>query len=498
VKLLAERKSAFILLVFLLPLLFLNVKDSHDWGDDFAQYFIQSRNILEGRPQTDNGLVFDLQTGEYALKAYPVGLPMILSAAWYFFGDAVIVSSILISLFLVGFGLISFFYFRKNFVAIISLLTALMIVYNPFTTGFKKEVLSDIPFSFLLLSGVLMFQSKKKSLFHFVMTGLIWGFAISMRGIGVALFIALAFLFLQKSVRFFLKKDDVSVLRLLLQKSFVITITACGFYFLLNAFLFPVPTGSIIGFYADALKGENYGRWMFLNLNYYYEVFLNFFATMGQGFAWISTLTKFVMVILFIPGILIAFYRKPGFDDWLFLVYMNLILVYPYLGGGFRFLLPVLPFILKYIFIAADWIRSLFSIKSQVPLIALLVVILLQYIPGNIDHARSMSLTEQGPNEMPAARTFNFIRDLPGDAVVVFVKPRALSFYSGRKAAYFIRDIQPEQLPGLFKRMNAHYFLLCNENKKVDDALLRSFIADNNSKLKIIWRDNYFELYTDL
>ena len=46
----------FVLIGLLLPLFYINVKDSHDWGDDFAQYFIQARNILEGRPQTDNGL----------------------------------------------------------------------------------------------------------------------------------------------------------------------------------------------------------------------------------------------------------------------------------------------------------------------------------------------------------------------------------------------------------------------------------------------------------
>ena len=99
---------------------------------------------------------------------------------------------------------------------------------------------------------------------------------------------------------------------------------------------------------------------------------------------------------------------------------------------------------------------------------------------------------------MPAVKTFNFIHDLPGDAIVVFVKPRALSFYSGRKAAYVIRNIQPDKLAGLFKRMNAHYFLLCYENKKVNDDLLHAFISGNREKVKLIWRDNYFELYTDL
>src|SRR6185436_20451292 len=99
------------------------------------------------------------------------------------------------------------------------------------------------------------------------------------------------------------------------------------------------------------------------------------------------------------------------------------------------------------------------------------------------DHVNSMSHPEQGPNEKAATQTFSFIHELPGDAIVVFAKPRALSYYTGRKAAYFIRNIQIDQLPGLFNRMNAHYFLLCHENKIVNDDLLASFINANRGKL---------------
>jgi len=499
VKKITGRKSELIILILLLlPLFYLNVKDTHDWGDDFAQYFIQARNILEDRPQTDNGLVYDKQTGEYALPAYPVGFPLILSIAWSFFGDSILTGAFVMSFFCFCIGIVSFFYFRKYFDAVVSILLVLVIVYNPFTTGFKKEVLSDIPFSFLLLAGVLWFQSEKKSLIHFVITGLIWGFAISVRGIGACLFLTLALEILQKAVRYFLKKESGTEIKSLLKKSLTISFTAAGFYFFLNSFLFPVPTGSILGFYSDALSGKDFVKQMLLNLDYYYEVFLNFFATMGQSFEWISTLTKFLMVALFIPGIIVSFYRKPGFDDWLFFTYLLILLLYPYHQGGFRFLMPVLPIMLKYIFISVGQILNLLRSKSPLPSITLLIVILLQYIPGNIDHVQSMSLPEQGPNELAAVRTFNFIHDLPDDAVVVFLKPRALSFYSGRKSAYFIRNIIPDQLPGLFNRMNAHYFLLCHENKKVNDELLKTFISGNREKLRIIWRDSYFELYTDL
>jgi len=486
------------LILLLLPLLYINVKTTHDWGDDFAQYFIQARNILENRPQTDNGLVYDRQTGAYALQAYPVGFPLILASAWKFFGSSILVSSIIMSIFFFGFGVVSFFYFRKHFSDIISLLLVLVIIYNPFTIGSKKEVLTDVPFSFLLLAGVLLFLSEKKTIRHFVFTGIVWGLALSVRGIGASLFIALAFVFIQKMIGTILKTISAEERRLFLKKSAVIVVSAIGFYLLLNTILFPIPSGNILGFYAEAVKDQDYFKWLLLNLNYYYEVFLNFFATMGGIFENLSTSTKYLLIILFIPGLLIAFYRRPAFDDWLFLVYMAVLLMYPYLGGGFRFLMPVLPFILKYIFIAIEKVLKLSRVKSSIPVIAFLIIILFQYIPGNIDQVKSMSLPEQGPNGVAATSTFNFIHELPGDAVVVFLKPRALSYYSGRKAAYVTRNTKVEQLPELFSRINAHYFLICHENEEVNDMLLKSFIELNKKKLKRIWHNNYFELYSDL
>src|SRR5690242_710038 len=68
-----------LLFLFIVPLLFINIKSSHDWGDDFAQYLIQARNIVEHRPQTENNLILDEQNGAFAVKAYPVGFPLLLA-----------------------------------------------------------------------------------------------------------------------------------------------------------------------------------------------------------------------------------------------------------------------------------------------------------------------------------------------------------------------------------------------------------------------------------
>ena len=67
-----------VLLLFLIPLFFINIKSSHDWGDDFAQYIHQAKNISEGISQNNTGYVFnsDVFLGP---NAYPTGFPLLLA-----------------------------------------------------------------------------------------------------------------------------------------------------------------------------------------------------------------------------------------------------------------------------------------------------------------------------------------------------------------------------------------------------------------------------------
>src|SRR5690349_10934268 len=90
-----------LLLVCLLPLLFINVKNSHDWGDDFAQYIIQAKNIIENKPQTENGLVFFSGKPLYAIEAYPAGFPCMIAPVYFMYDLQISPYLIFISLILI-------------------------------------------------------------------------------------------------------------------------------------------------------------------------------------------------------------------------------------------------------------------------------------------------------------------------------------------------------------------------------------------------------------
>lgn len=67
-----------VVIALLVPLLFFNIKNTHDWGDDFAQYLLEAKNIKEGRPISYTNFV---ENPNYVLgpNFYPPGFPIIIA-----------------------------------------------------------------------------------------------------------------------------------------------------------------------------------------------------------------------------------------------------------------------------------------------------------------------------------------------------------------------------------------------------------------------------------
>ncbi|WP_248792124.1 hypothetical protein, partial [Escherichia coli] len=81
---------------------------------DFAQYLLQTRNIVDGRAQADNGLVF-AGTGEhYAVSAYPVGFPLMLAPIYLAAGLQVRPYFFFLSALLLLSGLLMYLYYWKQ------------------------------------------------------------------------------------------------------------------------------------------------------------------------------------------------------------------------------------------------------------------------------------------------------------------------------------------------------------------------------------------------
>ena len=181
-----SRLSKLLCILLLLPLLHINIRDSHNWGDDFAQYLMQARNIVEGKSQKDNGLVFDSRSGEYALQAYPVGFPLLLAPVYHQSGLSIRPYLLLLSAMLLVLGFLLFHYLKNEFGAVSALALVLLFIYNPWTLQLKTEILSEIPFTLFLFVLILFYSSIRKnpSTWKYWIAGLLCGWIASIRAVG--------------------------------------------------------------------------------------------------------------------------------------------------------------------------------------------------------------------------------------------------------------------------------------------------------------------------
>ncbi len=152
-----------LVILCLIPLFSINIKTSHDWGDDFAQYLHQAKNINEGVSQNETGYIFNENcfTGP---QAYPVGFPLLLSPVIKMHGLDFYALNIYQTLFLALSCFLGFMIIRNYFSFFAAFFTSLIIAYNPVFLNFKTEIISDLPFTFFSMLCVFI-MTKKQNLF---------------------------------------------------------------------------------------------------------------------------------------------------------------------------------------------------------------------------------------------------------------------------------------------------------------------------------------------
>jgi hypothetical protein len=116
------------LTVLCVPLFFVNVVNTHDWGGDFSQYVAQAINISEGQPQRETGYLYNPKNAMLAPPAYPVGYPLILSTVHHFAGNSIYGFEWSTALFMLLLALACFAFFRRRYSALIAIILTIILV----------------------------------------------------------------------------------------------------------------------------------------------------------------------------------------------------------------------------------------------------------------------------------------------------------------------------------------------------------------------------------
>lgn len=412
--------------ILFVPLIFIGTHTSHDWGDDFAQYIHQAENIIKGIPQSQTGYVFN-HSNYIGPQAYPVGFPLLLAPVYAIAGNSMWAFTTFISLLYIVLGLLMVIFYRCYFTWITSLTLALIFLYNPQMILFKREIMSDIPFTALLvLNFILYHKLKPVNTRQLLSLALITGFMLTIRPAG---FVWVAAIVMEQVVAFIRRRI---VLKEFAVRIGIFILVPVMVYFIINSLIFKIPSGGSIG---DYLQFYHSGKLLQIipeNLAHHIEVFRFLYVPQAGAFYGISLLLGSVMVAFTLLGLIKRLVQGPGVIEWFFIFYVIMLLIFPNNYSAGRLMFPLEFIFLFYAATGAKTIQPLQGIAAWKKAVAAGGIAMMLFMPGIIGIARSQSNILEGPQRATSVEAFEYIsKNVPHEAVVVFAKPRALALYAG-------------------------------------------------------------------
>ena len=389
-------------------------------------------------------------------------------------------------------GMVLFSFFRKKLsfekqIVVIPLLLALNVLYNYNVYLMKLYIIPVIPFVVILY---LIFSIKNnQKISFFLIIGFLTGCLISLKNLGWCMYFSLIIYYLFYFIKSYNSKKVIALLLMI-----VIPI-------LTNNLIKYLVYGNIsfqeISWYESKF---NLAEFLFTfkeNTFTYLEYIRMFFAQ--DFYEWLVYPMMYIILFLFFTGLYRAIIEKKiGLEEVFFGVYFLIILIYPYSKEGFRFLLPVFPLILLYIYYGVKYISSFVKItKFTYYFSALFLVFLLM---SNYSYFKYVTVHKNkylaGAQEKNAQEVFSFIKHSISDhAVVAFIKPWCLNLFSSRSSMYFSTQVQLGDLELDLEKYKVNHILVCTDSSK--DAVHNSTNAvyNKNIHLGTLNNENYKTLF---
>lgn len=473
----------------MLPLLFISNRRSHDWGDDFAQYIHQAKNIVQGIPQSETGFLYS-QENFIGPKAYPVGFPLLLSPVYAVFGNNMKAFTTCISVYYFILALLLVLFFRKYFSLIPSVALTVILLYNPQMMLFKQEVMSDLPFTVLLVASILLYANFRKNNLVKILLVLTAGLMITVRPAGFVFLIAVL---IDQSLLLLKKNDDQQKKLPELARVAAFMLLSSGIYVLLNVAIFRIPSGGGLNNYLAYFQNGEMIDTILTNLRHYPEVFLNLYKPALGNYEGFSLLTGVLFLAMAMAGLLKRITTRVEFVDIFFLLYLVILMVFPNNASAFRLMVPVSFLLLLYVATGLRSLSVLPSVSGKLKAAFLGILMLAFYMPGIRDIISTKYVIMAGPQKAETEQAFDYIREnVPENATVMFIKPRALSLYAERTG---FADPSVTDMTKFHKQVidaGVNYFLLNND---ISSETSKRYIRVMNDRVDSVWSNETFALY---
>lgn len=427
----SARLGVLFCMLMVLVLGGMSIHKGHNWGDDFAMYIEEAEAMNAGSLQElcdENRWAMDIFTiGPYL---YPPGFPTVLRIPVAIFGRDYVALKFLCLAFMVMcvpvlFALLKQWKFSDRF----SLFVVALMSVSSGLVGFADNILSDFVFLFfVLLSVYLIFKHHSGGVFGTVLVGLVVFVTYSFRDVGLFLFGTLGLLQLRQ-IKEHRNLKSRFVLYALPYVVFVLCVAVMRSLMPANY------AGNLIGLMKDVGPKD-----LWENAVYYFHLLgdLSFKPLSDEP---LPILIKHVYHVFFWLLVGIGIYGFSKTRQWPVLAFLGLLvamyIVWPW-REGFRFVFPLFPFLLVFA-VYGSWMvlgRWGFVGKKFPVVIAFALLAIVAVANVRIIYHFSKSTTDEiGSAEVQAMVEF-VKQNSAEDDKVMFFKPRALRYLTGRKCFY--------------------------------------------------------------
>jgi len=454
------------------------LREGHRWGDDFALYILHAKNIVEGRPYAETGYIFNPDLRRIGPRTYPPVFPLLLAPLYKAYGLNLEAMKVEVVCLFLGSLWLAFLLFRSELSFASQLLLVLGIGLNPYLWNFKENIVSEFPFLFFLYLAFLALQERDQTpalsdrggtpLGRSLLAGALCCVCYGTRSIGLVLLPCLVI-------------HDFLQYRRLTRRSVVVTVMVLVTVLVINLFVHSD------GDYFAPTFHISPDRLLHKVRALAYSVMVLWDNGHSRALQYALLVSAYALALL---GFVEKVRRRIDVHD-LFAVLYPLVMVPLPQPGQIRYLIPMIPLFVFYIFRGAHVVATRLRLNQALVTAALASAILGTY---TLKYSSSdFGPIEKGVTSPTSRALFEYIRkNTRKEDVFIFRKPRALPLFTGRSASYVLAKKDAETFAYLDK-IKARYVIVFEV--QYDRKYLIPFLARNREKFRLAYSNDRFRMY---
>ena len=465
-----ERIAIIVFIAFLGAFYFSTLREGQLWGDDFAMYIMQARNISQGDWSAPSGYVYNPHFPHVGPPAYPPLFPLMLSPLYKIWGLNLTPMKIEVVLFFLAGLYLTFEFLSRQAPFLYAGAIVVLLGLSPYFWEFKESVVSDLPFfffSFLTLCVLSACDQDgwKSSAAASAAAGCVY-LCFATRAAGVVFIPCLLLSSIPRPGETRRKAQFATAAAVLL----------IGFH----SFVFRSLNGYVV-----QLGGPWSGLYRNL-VSYSWALRHRLFGLGSDVFSW-----GFLLVLLALGGIGLTQRLRRGVSAAeVFTVAYALIVLGWSNSADLRFLIPILPMWLLYVSVA---LRNL-PRRAEFTLAGVLVAVMIGGYASRFS-AVDFGPIREGLGNPAFAQICEYIRSqTPERSVIVYDRPRLLAMLSGRHASAYHEPADDRDLWNYFGGISARYVLVDREYPD-DREYLEPLLRRNSAGAQEAHVEGSFHLY---